>query len=135
MKLDKKKAMAGRMLGVSPARILFIEPRLDEIKEAITKEDIRSLIADGAIKIKPIKAKKSAQKRKVKKSPGNIKINVKNRKQKYMILTRKLRRKVLDLKSKNLLTKEQTLDIRNKIRNKYFKNKTQLNEFVATLEK
>jgi len=135
MKLDKKKAMAGRMLGVSPARILFIEPRLDEIKEAITKEDIRSLIADGAIMIKPIKAKKSTQKRKVKKSPGNIKINVKNRKQKYMILTRKLRRKVADLKSKNLLTKDQTLDIRNKIRNKYFKNKTQLNEFVATLEK
>ena len=135
MKLDKKKAMASRMFGVSPERILFVEPRLDEIKEAITKEDIRSLVADGAIIIKPIKARKSSQKRKVKKSPGNIKINVKNRKQRYMILTRKLRKKVLDLKSKNLLTKGQALDIRNKIRNRYFKNKTQLNEFVATLEK
>ena len=72
MKLDKKKAIAARVFGVGKKRIIFVEPRLSEIKEAITKEDIRALKEDGAIIIKPIKARRSTPKRKVKRGPGNI---------------------------------------------------------------
>jgi large subunit ribosomal protein L19e len=131
MKLDKKKALASRIFGVSKSRILLVEPRLEEIKEAITKEDIRSLKEDGAIIIKPIRAKKSRQKRKVKRSPGNIKKNVKSRKRTYIILTRKLRKHVQELKNKNILTRDQTSDIRKKIRNKYFRSKSQLKEYTS----
>jgi large subunit ribosomal protein L19e len=135
MKLDKKKALAARIFRVGKERIIFVEPRLDEIKEAITKEDIRSLKADGAIIIRPIKARRSKQKRKVRRGPGNIKKNAKNKKKEYIVLTRKLRKHIQELKNKNLLTSEQSSDIRKKIRNRYFRSKSHLKEYIETLEK
>ena len=136
MKLDKKKALASKVFGVGKGRIVFVEPRLGEIKEAITKEDIRGLKADGAIVIKEIRGKKSrGKKKKIRKTPGNIKKNVKNRKKKYMILTRKLRAYVSMMKEKNLLSREDALDIRKKIRNKYFKSKSQLKDYISEIEK
>lgn len=131
MKLDKKKALAAKILGVGKGRIIFVEPRLEEIKEAITKEDIRGLKADGAILVKPIRAKRSRVKRsKTLKSPGNIRKNAKNTKREYITMTRKLRKHISKLKDKNLLTKEQVSDIRKKIKNKAFKSKAQVNEFI-----
>jgi large subunit ribosomal protein L19e len=135
MKLDKKRILASRIFGVGKERIIFVEPRLDEIKEAITKEDIRNLKADGAIIIRPIRAKRSTPKRKVRRGPGNIKKNAKNKKREYIILTRKLRKYIQELKNKNLLTGEQTSDIRKKIRNRYFRSKSHLREYIETLEK
>lgn len=136
MKLDKKKNLAAKVFGVGRGRIIFVEPRLEEIKEAITKEDIRGLKADGAILIKEVRGKKlRGKKKKIKKTPGNIKKNVKNRKKNYIALTRKLRSHVSMLKGKNLLSKEQALDIRKKIRNKYFKSKSQLKEHVIEIKK
>lgn len=131
MKLDKKKALAAKILNVGKGRIVFVGPRLEEIKEAITKEDIRNLKSDGAILIKPVRAKKSrGRKVKPKKSPGNIKKRARNTKRDYIIMTRKLRAHLSKFKDKNLLTKEQVSDIRKKIRNRYFKSKSQLNEYV-----
>jgi large subunit ribosomal protein L19e len=135
MKLDKKKAIAARVFGVGKKRIIFVEPRLDEIKEAITKDDIRALKEDGAIIIRPIKARRSTQKRKVKRGPGNIRKKARSRKREYITITRKLRKDVQDLKNKKLLTKEQTVDIRKKIRNRFFRSKAHLKEYINTLEK
>lgn len=47
MKLQKR--LAAQVIGCSPKRIIFDEARLDEIKEAITKSDIRNMINAGAI--------------------------------------------------------------------------------------
>ena len=47
MNLSKKKALAARTLNVGKARILFNVQRLGEIKEAITKQDIRDLHKEG----------------------------------------------------------------------------------------
>ena len=126
MKLDKKKALAAKVLNVGKGRIIFVEPRLEEIKEAITKEDIRNLKADGAIIIREVKARRSKQKIKKRKTPGNIKKIAKDSKREYISITRKLRKQVSILKSKNLVTREQSLDLRKKIRNRYFKSKSQL---------
>ncbi|MFZ1970853.1 MAG: 50S ribosomal protein L19e [Candidatus Nanoarchaeia archaeon] len=135
MKLNKKKALAAKVLGVGKNRIIFVEPRLDEIKEAITKNDIRNLRADGAIILREIKAKRSKPKNKTKRSPGNIKKNAKDTKREYMTITRKLRKHVLLLKNKSLITKEQALDLRKKIRNRYFKSKSQLKEYLNDSKK
>ncbi|MDD5699665.1 MAG: 50S ribosomal protein L19e [Candidatus Nanoarchaeia archaeon] len=133
MKLDKKKRLAAKVLGVGKQRIVFLEPRLNEIKEAITKDDIRSLRADGAIMIKEIRGKRLRQnKRKTERSPGNIRKNAKNSKREYMIITRKLRKHILELKGKNLLTRENFLDLRKKIKNRFFKSKSQLKEYLKT---
>lgn len=49
MKLVVQKRLAGELLKCSSSRIVFDTERLSEIKEAITKFDIRRLIKDKAI--------------------------------------------------------------------------------------
>lgn len=132
MKLDKKKALASKVLGVGKERIIFVEPRLDEIKEAITKEDIRNLKADGAIIIKEIRGKRSKNKKKAGKGPGNIKKSIKNRKRGYVKITRKLRKHISELRGKKSMTEKELIDLRKKIKNRYFKNKTQLKEYLKS---
>jgi len=136
MKLDKKKALAAKVLGVGKGRIIFVEPRLNEIKEAITKEDIRSLKADGAIILREIRGKKLRHnKKKIRRSPGNIKKNAKNSKREYMLITRKLRKYMYELRSKNLLTRDNVADLRKKIKNRYFKSKSQLKDYLEENKK
>ena len=44
-------------------RIVFLASRIGEIKDAITKQDIRDLKEDGAIVVKEIKGRKKVKKR------------------------------------------------------------------------
>ena len=48
-KLEFKKRVAADLLGCGVNRVRFDQERLDEISEAITREEIRFLIKDGAI--------------------------------------------------------------------------------------
>lgn len=130
MKLDKKKALAAKVLGVGKQRIIFVEPRLNEIKEAITKEDIRSLRADGAIMIREIKGRRGKPKKKTRRSPGNVKKVARNSKREYMLITRKLRKYIFELRDKNLLNRDTIIDLRKKIKNRYFKSKSQLKDYL-----
>ena len=66
MKLENKKALVARALNVGKGRIIFNRKRLPEIKEAITKQDIKDLKSDGAIHDKE-KAGKKKKRRKHKK--------------------------------------------------------------------
>ena len=130
MNLGKKKALAARTLKVGKKRIVFLNSRLSEIKEAITKQDIRDLKSDGAIIVKEIKGKKVKAKKAKKRGPGKIKKNVSKRKQKYVILTRKLRKHVAEMKKQDKISKEESNDIRKKIRNKFFRSKSHLKEYI-----
>jgi len=134
MKLDKKKALATRVLKVGKNRIAFLEPRLEEIKEAITKQDIRDLKKEGAIIVKEIKGRRKKKKSK-RKGPGNIRKKVNKRKREYVIMTRKLRKYIIEMKKQGKLSQKQIKDIRNKIRNKAFKSKANLKEYIEGLKK
>ena len=129
MNLKKKKLLAARTFGVGVERIAFSNSRLDEIKEAITKQDIRDLQKDGAITIKNVKGRKTNIKKKKKRSAGNIKKKVKTRKRDYMILTRKLRKYVAEVREK--LTKKELEDVRKKIKNKFFRDKNHIKEYFG----
>jgi large subunit ribosomal protein L19e len=135
MNLRKKKSLAARTLKIGKKRILFMNSRLDEIKEAITKQDIKDLQAEGAIIIKEIKGKRKNTKKAKKRGPGNIKKTVNTRKQDYVIMTRKLRRYVAEMKKQKKLSPEEIKDIRNKIRNKIFRSKAHLKEYIGNLKK
>ncbi len=133
MNLKKKKALAARTFGVGESRIEFIKPRLEEIKEAITKQDIRDLHTDGAIKIKPIKGRKKSIGRKGRRGVGNVRKKINTGKRDYMFMTRKLRKYLADMKSK--LTDKEVEEIRKKIRNKFFKSKSNLKEYLGGIKK
>ena len=50
MMLRPQKRIAAQVLKCSPKKVVFDVDKLDEIKEAITKQDIKTLITDGIIK-------------------------------------------------------------------------------------
>jgi len=135
MNLRNKKELASRALKVGKERIIFVSERKDEIKEAITKQDIRDLYKDRAIKIKEISGRKKVVGRKRKRGPGNIKKKVNTRKRDYVIMTRKLRAYVKSLRERGELSVEEAKDIRKKIRNKTFKSKANLKDYVGGLRK
>ena len=53
MNLKNKKRLVQSLLGIGKKRIKFDPEKLSEIKEAITKLDIRGLAKDGAITVVP----------------------------------------------------------------------------------
>jgi len=133
MNLKNKKALAVRALGVGKGRIAFVESRLDEIKEAITKQDIKDLQKEGIIIVKEIKGRKKNVGKKKKRGPGKIKKKLNTRKQDYVIMTRKLRRYVAELKKREELSREEIIEIRKRIRNKKFRSKAHLKEYIGGL--
>lgn len=135
MNLRKKKSLAVRTLKIGKERIVFVKSRLDEIKEALTKQDIRDLQKDGAILVKEIKGTRKIRKKSKKRTPGNIRKKVNKRKQEYVIMTRKLRRYVAEMKKQGKLSAEEIKDIRNKIRNRIFKSKAHLKTYIGGLKR
>lgn len=135
MKLEKKKELAARTLNVGKGRITFVSSRNNEIKEAITKQDIRDLVADKAIVVKEVKGRKKVVGRKNKRRDGKIKKKVNVRKKQYMTMTRKLRGYIKKLKEQGKLAREEFIDIRKKIRNKSFKSLANLKEYIGGLKK
>ena len=135
MNLSKKKELAVRTLKVGKARIVFLNSRVNEIKEAITKQDIRDLKNNGAIIVKEIKGRKKNINKKRKKSDGKIKKKVKKRKQEYVVLTRKLRKYVSEIKKQEKVSRDEYYDIRKKIRNRIFKSQSHLKDYIGGLKK
>ncbi len=135
MNLRTKKELTARTLNVGKERIVFVKARLEDIKEAITKQDIRDLHKDGAIKIKDIEGRKKVVKRKRARGPGKIKKKVNKRKQDYVKIVRKQRSYAKSMKDRGEVSKEEVKEIRKKIRNKKFRSKAHLREYIGGLEK
>jgi large subunit ribosomal protein L19e len=131
MKLNKKKELAAKTLKVGKNRIILENSGMQEISEAITKQDIRDLFSEGIIKIKQKKGRKKNVKRKTKRRDGKIKMKPKKRKQEYVKITRKLRKYIKGLKEQGKIDKKEYEDLRKKIRMRKFKSKAQLKEYLG----
>lgn len=134
MNLSKKKALAARALNVGKARILFNVQRLGEIKEAITKQDIRDLHKEGIILIKEVKGRRKIVRRNTRKRMGSRKKRILNKKHQYVTLTRKFRRYLSYLKNKKAISKEHFLQLRREIRARMFQTLTQLKERIKEVK-
>lgn len=134
MNLAKKKALASKVLGVGKGRILFKQENLKEIKEAITRQDINQLHQEGIIMIKDVKGRRKVVKRKHRRGPGKIKTKVNKRKQEYVKITRKLRTYAKSLRSMALIDRDAYKKIRNKIRMRDFKSKSNLKEYLKSIK-
>lgn len=134
MKLDKKKELAARTLGIGKARIIFNMSRLDEIKDAITKQDIRELVKSGAITLKEIKGSRAKKKKKTRRRAGSIKKKVNTRKRDYMTVTRKLRAYLLEVRKRGSLSLENYRQLRKEVRLKQFKSLASMRERMKEME-
>ena len=135
MNLGKKKILAAKTLGVGLGRIIFNNERLAEIKEAITKQDIKDLYRDGAISVREIKGQRKIERRKLRRRPGSIKKKVGNRKRSYMMITRKSRAYIGQLRKQGKLSTEDFMLLRKEIRARMFKDRVHLKERIKSLGK
>ena len=130
MKLEKKKALAAKTLGVGKDRIIFNTERLAEIKEAITKQDIRDLFANKSILIKEIKGRKTVVHRRTRRRAGSIRHTPKKGKAQYVILTRKLRNYLSELKGHEKISAAQHERARKEIKASIFKSKSHMKQVL-----
>lgn len=128
MNLAKKKELASKVLGVGKGRIVFTEGRLNEIKEAISRQDIIDLNKSGAISIREVNGRKKIVGRKNRRRVGKIKKRVNVRKKEYVIITRKLRTFVRGLFRTGKISNKERIELRKQIRSRKFKSKRHLKE-------
>lgn len=133
MNLNNKKELAAKVLNVGKGRIIFKSENLKELKEAITRQDIKQLHSEGIIKIKEIKGRRKITRRKYRRGPGKIKMKVNKRKQEYVKITRKLRAYLASLRNMGLIDRELYKKIRAKIRMRDFKSKFNMKEYLKNL--
>ena len=130
MQLAKKKELAAKVLKTGKKRIVFVEGRLNEIKEAISRMDIMDLHKSGAILIREVSGRKKIIRRKHRRRTGKIKKQVNNRKAEYVIITRKLRAFVRGAFRTGKIDAVEKQEIRKQIRARKFKSKRQLKEAI-----
>ncbi|MBD3212482.1 MAG: 50S ribosomal protein L19e [Candidatus Lokiarchaeota archaeon] len=141
MNLDAQKRMAAEILGCGENRV-YLDPYLiDEIKMAITREDIRNLINEGVIKKKYEKGisnyrKKVRQERKKKgRARGLGKRKGKKgartpKKQAWIKKIRPIRRELKKLRDRKLITKSTYRKLYKNAKGGMFDSVAHLNRYI-----
>ncbi len=148
--LSLQKRLAADVLKVGLARVRFDPARLNDIKQAITKEDIRLLVKNGGISsvqkkgVSRVRARKTiVQKRKgLRKGPGSSegKKTARNpRKEAWMAKVRAQRRFLKELKTNGILSSSAFKELYRKSKGGFFRSirhiKLVMNERKMTEEK
>src|SRR3989344_3052553 len=133
MKLENKKDFASNVLGAGKGRIIFNKSRLSEIKEAMTRQDIRDLFASGAISIAEIKGRKKIEKRLTRRRAGSRRQPAIDKKRQYIITTRKLRAYLSELRKAEKITEEHFHKLRKEISASSFISKGHMKERIKLM--
>ena len=141
MKLKTQKKIVQSLFKVGKDRIKFDSERLSEIKEAITKKDIKGLVNKKIIKIKQKKGVSRVRARKilVQKRKGRRK-GIGSRKGKFsarlkpkkawMNKIRVLRRFLKKLKDKKLINNKDYRELYLKTKGGFFRNQRHLKTYI-----
>jgi len=141
MKLSVQKRLAADVLKCSPKRVKLTPDRSADIKEAITKADIKGLIGEGLIVKKQatgvsrVRAKqKAAQRQKgLQRGPGKRKgkkTSIVPKKVAWMAKVRTHRIFLKELKTKNLLKQEDYVSLYKKSKGGFFRNKRHIKVYI-----
>lgn len=141
MNYKVQKRLAGIIGKCSPSKAKLDQDRLEEIKESITKADIRGLIKDGAITIKQKKgvSRVRANKIRIQKKKGRQKgqgtrkgtHNARNPHKRTWINKIRLQRRILrGLREKGDITKRVYGELYMKAKGGFFRNKNHLKLYI-----
>jgi len=107
--LSLQRKLAADILKVGQSRVVMDPEHLEDIKNAITRADIRKMISHGYIKVKPTKIKKpELYPKRRKKGPGKRKgaLGAKvTKKRRWINTIRPLRRMLKELRDKGMIDK------------------------------
>ena len=141
MKLKIQKRLAAQILKSSESNIWLDSTRLDEIKEAITKADVKSLIKDKAIRVKKIRGTSKFRIRKVQKQkskgrrrgPGSKKSSVNARitkKRRWINHVRMQRVFLQNLRDNGVIDKTSYRSLYMKSKGGFFRSKRHLKIYI-----
>lgn len=141
MDLKTQKKIAGNVLKCSPKRVVFDESSLSDIKEAITRADIRNLVGSKIV----VKAQKKGssrsrirknltQKRKGRKSGAGSKKGKQTArlpsKRSWVLKVRLQRSFIKELKQKKLISPETYRNLYSKVKGGFFRNKRHIKLYL-----
>lgn len=144
MNLLKQKEIASRKLKVGKSRIYINPENSDDVKEAITGEDIRRLVSDGLIKIKKLRgqSRSKARTRDEQKKKGRQKGHGKRKgtnnarlpkKEKWMIKIRSLRKELKDMIENEKITKREYRQLYIYAKSGVYRSKKHMNLSLAKM--
>ncbi|HLC56559.1 MAG TPA: 50S ribosomal protein L19e [Candidatus Nanoarchaeia archaeon] len=142
MILKSQKRIAAQVLKVGINKVWLDPERIDDIKEAITKADIRSLIKSGVIKAHKLKTnsrarfrKRLEQKRKGRSHGLGSRKGTKNArlssKREWINKIRVQRELIKTLSDKGLISHESYYKLRSKSKGGFFRNKRHLQLYLT----
>lgn len=131
--MKSKKRLAAEILKVSPKKIRFASEAIEDIKKAITRSDIRGLIAIGKItrsresegsraRARLLAAQKRKGRRKGKGCKKGTKYSIVTRKEKWIKRIRIQRMFLKNLRDKNLIPRRDYQMLYSKSRGGYFRS-------------
>lgn len=134
MNIANQKRLAAKAAGVGVGRVILVPERVSEIKDAITKADIRALIKNGAIKIidaqspSRVRAKaRHAQKLRGRRRGSGKKRGAAgarlNKKHNWMNKIRLMRSTIKNLKTQNKITQQTYVEIYRKAKGGFFRDR------------
>jgi large subunit ribosomal protein L19e len=141
VKLKAQKKLAARILGVGIGRVRINPARASDIAAAISREDIKRLIQDGAIGVRPkrgvsrARARKRAEKRKKgrRRGVGSRKGAAKARlpkKEAWIRTTRPLRAMLRELRSKRVIDAREYRRLYRMVKGGTFRGKAHLKTYL-----
>lgn len=142
MELKTQRRLAAQVMNCSPSKVRFEESKLVEIKEAITKVDIRTLINQGLITRKPDNTTSRSRARKLheqkvkgkRKGHGSRKGTANSRtpsKDAWLVKVRSQRSLLRDLKEKALVSRETFRNLYLKVKGGFFRNKRHIKLYLG----
>jgi large subunit ribosomal protein L19e len=108
VKVDAQRRIAASLLGVGYHRIWIDPERVEDVQSAITRGDIRALVKDGVIKVKPVKGTSRARVERRRRGVGSVKGSSKSRMdegQMWVAHIRALRRELKRLRERRIITR------------------------------
>ncbi len=139
--LKARKRLAADILKCSPKRVWLDPTRLEDIENAITKFDIRSLISEGAIKEKPVstpsrgRARKRIKQRRKGRQTGEGSRKGKrtarlSKKQAWMNKIRIMRVFLKELRNKEIITSKTYRTLYAKAKGGFFRSKRHIKMYI-----
>jgi len=145
MNLSTQKRITAKLLKIGRNKVKFDTSKLAEIKEAITKTDLRILIkrsviskkkknAQSKVRVRHIKKQKSKGRRKGQGSRKGTKTARTPKKMKWMIKVRSQRNLIKGFKNKELITPETFRSLYKKIKGNLFRSKRHIKLYLKEKE-
>jgi len=141
MSLKTQRRLAAQILKVGESRIWIDPERIADVEAAITREEIKKLIHEGAIKALPkqgvsrARAKVIHEKKKkgLRKGPGSrsgAKGAIISRKEAWMMRIRALRRRLRELKERRIITQSVYRKLYIMAKSGAFKSKAEMENYI-----